>query len=276
MSGFLQMTISLYRNVLSTTQNKLTAAIDQIRSSIPHSGETGALIEQQFRSQLEEVLPEQVGVSNGFVVDSIGGVSRQMDIILYNRLNTPRIFTGTGAQMFPVEATYACGEIKASLNAFEFKNSFDKCLSYKKLHRKAYVLQPSPINTTHTLFGSSHNNWQSIFFCIAAESIKIERLIPVYERIVSTKNLAIHERIDTVAALKATSNQNMLLNVSGEIVGGIPSNQSIDLLPTPGSRLCCYEATEPWSLFVMLLLRYMVEAPQELVSMLPYGGTDPY
>lgn len=270
------MSTSLYRNVLSTAQSKLTAAINQIRSSIPHSGETGALIEQQFRSQLEEVLPEQIGVSNGFVADSVGGISRQMDIILYNRLNTPRIFTSTGAQMFPVEATYACGEIKASLNKSKFEESFDKCLSYKKLHRKAYVSQPSPINTTHNMFGKDHNNWQSIFFCIAAESIKTEHLIPVYDRVVLDQNLEVHERIDTVTSLKATDNQNMLLNVSGEIVGGIPSNQSIDLLPTPGSRLCCYQATEPWSLFVMLLLRYMVEAPQELVSMLPYGGADPY
>ena len=73
---------TLYRNVLSTAQHKMSASIGQIRDSVPHSGETGNLVERVFRNQLLEVLPEKVGVSNGFVVDSQGSVSRQMDIIL--------------------------------------------------------------------------------------------------------------------------------------------------------------------------------------------------
>ena len=39
-------------------------------------GETEMLVKREFRSQLEEVLPEKIGVSRGFVVDSAGGVSR--------------------------------------------------------------------------------------------------------------------------------------------------------------------------------------------------------
>ena len=68
-------------------------------------------------------------MSNGFVVDSTGEVSRQMDLILYDRLNTPRIFTSDGAQMFPVEATYACGEIKAKLNSSKFHLKFCNLVS---------------------------------------------------------------------------------------------------------------------------------------------------
>ncbi len=89
----------------------------------------GNLVERVFRNQLLEVLPEKVGVSNGFVVDSQGSVSRQMDIILYDRPNTPRIFTSDGAQMFPVEATYACGEIKTDMNSTQLDDAFEKCLS---------------------------------------------------------------------------------------------------------------------------------------------------
>lgn len=169
-----------YRRALSSAQNKLTAAIDQIRLSIPHSAEIGTLIEQQFRSQLEEILPEKIGVSHGFVVDSSGGVSKQMDIILYDRLNTPRIFASDGAQMFPVEATYACGEIKTKLNSKELTDSFEKCLSYKSLCRKAYIKRISPITTTHNLFGCEYDHWQSIFFCLAVESINANRLQNTY------------------------------------------------------------------------------------------------
>ena len=170
-----------YRKVLSSAQDKLKAAINQIRCPIPHSGEIGALIEQQFRSQLEEILPEKIGVSHGFVVDSTNGVSRQMDIILYDRLNTPRIFASDGAQMFPVEATYACGEIKTDLNSSELEDSFKKCLSYKKLCRKAYIKQSSPITKSYTLFGCECDYWQSIFFCVAVESINATYLRGVHK-----------------------------------------------------------------------------------------------
>lgn len=154
---------TIYRRVLSNAQNKLSAAIEQIRRSIPHSAEIGALIERQFRSQLEEVLPAKIGVSQGFVVDSFGGVSRQMDIILYDKLNTPRIFASEGAQMFPVEATYACGEIKTTLNTSELEDSFEKCLSYKTLCRNAYIPQVSPTMNYYPFFGTKQEHWQSIF-----------------------------------------------------------------------------------------------------------------
>ena len=122
------MPLTLYRTVLSTAQHKMSTAIAQIRNSIPHTGEIGDLVERVFRNQSLDVLPDKVGVSNGFVVDSTGEVSRQMDIILYDRANTPRIFTSAGAQMFPVESTYACGEIKTDMDSTQLHDSFNKCL----------------------------------------------------------------------------------------------------------------------------------------------------
>ena len=267
---------AIYRKVLSSAQNKLSASIEQIRDSIPHSAEIGALIERQFRSQLEEVLPAKIGVSQGFVVDSVGGVSRQMDIILYDKLNTPRIFASEGAQMFPVEATYACGEIKTTLGTSELQDSFKKCLSYKKLCRQAYIIQPSAITNHCTFFGTKHEHWQSIFFCIAVESVKAERLESKFNEIVNSRKLPIHERVDTIVALEPTDDRNILLNVTGELKNGVPPNESIDLLPNPNSKLRSYPAKEPWSLFILLLLHYMNQASWHPINMIPYGGNAPY
>lgn len=271
------MPSTLYRTVLSTAQHKMSTSIAQIRNSIPHAGETGDLVERVFRSQLQEVLPEKVGVANGFVVDSKGGVSRQMDIILYDRLNTPRIFTSEGAQMFPVESTYACGEIKTSMDSTQLGDSFEKCLSYKRLSRSAYFSQSNPLfQKSHTLFGCQYDHWQSLFFCVAARSISTNSLMSTFKRIVEERALQINERIDTFAALDATDNQNMLLNGLINSEQGIPCDKSIDFLPFPGSSICTYRAREPWSLFVMLLLRYMTQVPEEPVNMLSYGGNEPY
>ena len=60
------------------------------------------------------------------------------------------------------------------------------------------------------------------------------------------------------------------------IENGVLEDRSVDLLPTPDNQLRSYAAKDPWSLFVMLLLRYMAQAPMEAVKMLDYGGADPY
>ncbi|MYB95192.1 hypothetical protein F4054_04455 [Candidatus Poribacteria bacterium] len=265
-----------YRRALSSAQNKLNAAIDPIRNLVPHSGEIGTLIEQQFRYQLVEVLPEKIGVSHGFVMDSNGGISKQMDLILYDRLNTPRIFASDGAQIFPVEATYACGEIKTYLDSDKLKDSFEKCSSYKNLCRKAYFKQNNAGTTPYHLFGHKYDHWQSIYFCLAVESINASCLSDTYTRIVYEDNLPTHKRIDTVMSLSGTGRKNCLLNVSGEIKDGIPPDKSIDLLPKSDSKLCTYRANEPWALFTMLLLKYMTQAPMEPINMLAYGGNSPY
>ena len=271
------MAPTLYRNVLSAAQHKMSAAIDQIRHSVPHAGETGNLVERVIRNQLLEVLPEKVGVSNGFVVDSQGSVSRQMDIILYDRPSTPRIFTSDGAQMFPVESTYACGEIKTDMDSKQLIDSFEKSLSYKKLVRKAYYSQPNAIfQRTYKLFGHDDEHWQSIFFCIAAHSVASGSLMPTFKTIVEERSLLVHERVDTFVALRATDNQNMLLNGTLEADSNIPQDNSINFLPYPGSSIFTYRANEPWSLFVNLLLQYMIQVPTEPVNMLLYGGSDPY
>lgn len=267
-------TISPYRRALSSAQNKLNAAIDPIRSLIPHSGEIGSLVEQQFRSQLTEILPEKIGVSHGFVIDSNDGKSKQMDVILYDKMNTPRILGGDGAQIFPVEATYACGEIKTSLNSEKFNDSFEKCLSYKNLSRVAYFKQTSSLDPPYSFFGNKHQHWQSIFFCVAVECINVEHLQEIYNNRI--QDLTVNKRIDTVVSLSGTDGNNFLLNVYGELSDGIPPDNSIDLLPKPGSKFCTYRAKQPWALFIMLLLRYMSQAPMEPIDMMFYGGNTPY
>ena len=276
----------MYRASLSGSQAKLKADIDRIRDSIPHSAEIGSLVEKCIRSGLKEMLPSKIGVAEGFVVDSEGGVSRQMDIILYDKLGTPIIFTGDGAQIFPVETTYACGEIKTQLNASTLQDTFEKCSSYKNLSRKAYVavegtdliLSAPEINITgksqksFSLFGKRHNHWQSIFFCIAVEGVSEETLLTSYLNIANSKPSPVGKRLDAVFAL----NGPCLINCYPPPNEGIPEDGSIALLPRKGSTVVAYPAQEPWALFVHLLLHYMVQVPSESINMLLYDNGNPF
>ena len=258
-----------YRNVLSAAQASLNAGIEQIRSSIPHAGETGTLIEKLFRSELKKVLPEKVAVADGFVVDADGRASKQMDIILYDKLNTPRIFSSDGAQMFPVETTYAAGEIKTRLDTSSLRDTYEKCSSYKSLVRKAYF---GPNQPRFFLFGKWHENWQSIFFCIAVESMNVESLRDKSIEIVKEKNLTYNNRVDAICSLDG----NFLLNLIKPPNAGVLQDQSIDLLPDPTNRFGVYSAMEPWTLFIFLLIKYMAQAPQLIVNMLPYDNGQPF
>ena len=148
---------------------------------------------------------------------------------------------------------------------FEMQNG-----SNDKTHRK--------LQYSYTLFGREYEHWQSIFFCIAAHSVSAGTLLSKFKEIVEGRSLQVHERVDTFVALHATDNQNILLNGALEDGTDIPRDKSINFLPYPGSSICTYRATEPWSLFVMLLLllQYMVQVPTEPVNMLLYSGNDPY
>ena len=129
---------SRYRHSLYFQQKKLIESITEARELIPHPGEKGMEIEEKIREALARVLPEKIGVSHGFVIDSNDEISKQMDIVLYDKMNTPKIYIGDHVQIFPVESTYACGEVKTKLDSRGLEDVFRKCLSYKNLHRKAY------------------------------------------------------------------------------------------------------------------------------------------
>ncbi|MDE0085694.1 MAG: hypothetical protein OXU23_08300 [Candidatus Poribacteria bacterium] len=253
-----------YQELLFSSQKKLDISAEQIRKLIPTSGEIGTLIEEMFRSYLAEVLPEKIGISNGFVMDSEGGESRQMDIILYDKMNTPRIFTSTAAQVFPVESTFACGEIKTQLNARELKDSFEKCLSYKNLHRKAYFDQnDSDIKYFHKLFGEEKEHWESIFFTISVECMTGSGLLMEYQRIIEAESLPLHKRIDTIFSLYSTDGNNIIANCSEE---------GLDFLPNKNGQFRAISVEKSWALFINLLLRYMVNVPAEPINMIKYAG----
>ena len=267
----------LYRTVLNGIHDRMRQSIALSRQVLDHAGEKGASIERIVRSGLRDILPSKIGVSHGFVIDSLGGRSKQLDIILYDRLNAPRFFPLRGVQVLPVETTYACGEVKAEIRRKrDLKDCLNKCTSYKALKRTAYVEAPSPISTDLSLFGDKHEHWQSIFFCIAGRATGVDHLLRTYDKLVEKRRLRYDQGVDTLLSLETNGKRNFMVNACGPVHGGVPSNRSIDLLPNPNSRRCSYPANAPWALFAHLLLRYMAATPEERVNLLGYSGPDPF
>ena len=102
-------------------------------------------MEESARKQLRQVLPRSIGVGSGYVVDTKGNTSRQMDIVLYERNLCPVfcINDEPEASYYPCEGVIAVGEIKSVIGKKELVDSFEKIASVKSLERD-YIKEADP------------------------------------------------------------------------------------------------------------------------------------
>ena|SRR5437667_11676606 len=105
---------------------------------IPHPHEFGTNREEVVREFLSLNLPKRLGVSTGFVFDSSGTVSKQMDVVIYDCNNCPRFETVGGKYFFPCEAVVAVGQVKSRLDSKQqFVSALENLHSVKVLDRSA-------------------------------------------------------------------------------------------------------------------------------------------
>ena len=100
-------------------------------------GQIGSAREVPVRNKLMQLLPGGVGVGSGFVIDSFGSTSRQMDVVLYEKEVCPvfAINEDPASTYYPCEGVIAVGEVKSSLDSSELEDAFKKIESVKKLRR---------------------------------------------------------------------------------------------------------------------------------------------
>jgi hypothetical protein len=88
----------------------------QLTRSIRHPGESGRARENIVREFIASTLPDLFKVDTGFVIDAIGNISRQVDIVVYRSDYHPSLTIG-GIKHFPVEAVIAAIENKSRIES---------------------------------------------------------------------------------------------------------------------------------------------------------------
>lgn len=112
--------------------------LDLRQRLIDHPGELGTDREEVIRSFLKSYLPKRFEVSTGFVFDSSGSISKQIDIIITDSLVCAHFQAPGGTRLFPCEAVVAVGQIKSSLTSFkDLRGSIENIESVKSLDRSA-------------------------------------------------------------------------------------------------------------------------------------------
>ena len=119
-----------------------------------HNLSVGLICEEIVREFLRKVLPDKVGVTQGFI-ERNRSLSNQCDIILYDSLNYAPLYSIGGISIIPAEAVFAIIEVKSSFNYTAFGSSLE---SFKRLahlgilHKYIFAFQASKIPTIKNYF----------------------------------------------------------------------------------------------------------------------------
>jgi len=121
-------------------QRTMIATLETNRAAIGHTITQGAANELQWVATLKKYLPERYCVDSGFVVDSEGTVSQQIDVVIYDRHYSPFLFHEAGAKYVPAESVYAVFEIKQLLTARDIVYAGKKAASVRRLLRTSAAI----------------------------------------------------------------------------------------------------------------------------------------
>ncbi|QIL88590.1 hypothetical protein GNX18_01500 [Microbulbifer sp. SH-1] len=109
-------------------RSKVVSAISQANAAagFSHQGVKGTVLELLVSQLFTPLLPADVGVGTGQIIDSYSGkLSGQIDIILYNKAILPPILMDEKVGIFPIESVLYTIEVKTTLNATELKMAHD-------------------------------------------------------------------------------------------------------------------------------------------------------
>lgn len=139
--------------ILELTAAEQLVKFDKLRDAIEHNGLVGQEGEKIVAAFLRERLPGSIGVTTGEILDVEGGQSRQIDVVLYDAMRTPMLFTGEDkdTHVVPAEGVLAVIEVKKRLRASDLDGCLRNCRSVKQLVRNAYFAQT--VQFRHLAYG---------------------------------------------------------------------------------------------------------------------------
>lgn len=128
-----------HSNVLESKSSALNA--------IHHAGNRGTERENILEEFLTPLLAERFAIGQGEIQATNGTWSKQEDLIIYDRINCPRLFVGHRSQIFPAESVAAVIEVKTRLGSKEIEEAATNIAKARSLAKigKATHIEPGKI-----------------------------------------------------------------------------------------------------------------------------------
>lgn len=193
--------------ILRQTAADMTSEIEKLRTGFSHGTLKGDGAEEMVRQFLRAHLPDSLGVTSGQVVDSTGAMSSQLDVIVYDALRTPMLFTSRdGHHLVPVEGVIAVVEVKVHLKKDQLSGILANCLSVKRLTRTAYF--QTAFTVQRVVYGAEWSDLPIQYSVLAFESDNM------YAGALNDLHAdqPLHERIDNLCYLDRGATLNVSMN----------------------------------------------------------------
>ena len=203
-----------------------------------HNASVGMLREKIVKNILLPYLPDCYGISSGLCVDSKETKSKQLDIIIYDKIYSYRLPFDDDFIVFPCESVYGNIEVKTNLNSHTLKESVENVLSLKKLQREAateFDLTPRcELRIGEKKLGTTKNSYFGVVFAFESSSVQtiIENLSQLkYDNSSLLPDLIILLDKETVIfKANLTTDNGLILNLSGNADGYIPISTGKDTI----------------------------------------------
>jgi hypothetical protein len=116
-------------------QKALLAKLTAGRATGGHPVAVGDGTETGWRDVIQLFLPVRYQVSHGFVVDSTGTRSEQLDVIIHDRQYSPLLWELGGHFYVPAESVYAVFEVKQDFSLVHVEAAAQKASSVRRRKR---------------------------------------------------------------------------------------------------------------------------------------------
>jgi hypothetical protein len=114
-----QIEVEKRRKFAGTLASELTNLSERVRNLIRHTSSVGTYRENLLQSLLKKHLPERYHVATGFIY----GTHRQLDVLIYDRIEYAPLFREGDLVVVPPEAVRAVIEVKTDLTKVQLISS---------------------------------------------------------------------------------------------------------------------------------------------------------
>ena len=253
--------------ILELSAAELIVRFDKVRDAIEHNGLVGQEGEKIVAAFLRERLPRSIGVTTGEVLDVEGGRSRQTDVVLYDAMRTPMLFTGEekDTHVVPAEGVLAVIEVKTRLRSSDLEGCLANCRSVKQRVRTAYF--PQPIQIRHVAYGKEWDDLPIFFsvFGAASDNLYAKALNELQA------DVPVHERIDMLCCL----DRGVTANAGIDLAAGIEELKTvISARSLPKGGLANIETPKPLLVWYAMLASTVMQAGTRPIDITRYVAED--
>lgn len=147
--------IDIFRSAF-TVRAKTLFHDDEKQNKLRHTGEFGTYREAIVHDFLHSFLPQRLAIDSGFIVNALGEVSKQIDLVIYDPSLTPPLESQNRQRFFPIETVIAAGEVKSNVRREEFKKGLIRLAEVKEM-RSAMLNESSAAVRWYRLAKSEYN-----------------------------------------------------------------------------------------------------------------------